>query len=114
MESKTEVETISPITLSFKENQVIDQVHTLDQNPTIDSEKCSNEDKTIPPFRIPFKEEKLKKWTPPGFIRKVNKEIIKHAKTTENEEKTNQMDKKPNNDSRSILELDTITEEQKE
>ncbi|WP_121964185.1 DUF6266 family protein [Myroides sp. N17-2] len=115
VESKTEVETISPFTPPFKENQVVDQVHTAELNPTIDSEKSSNKNNnTLPHTDTSEKEGELKRWTPPGYIRKVNKEIIKQAKTAENEEQTDQMDEKLNNEPRSILEFYTITEEQKE
>ncbi|MGL4583534.1 MAG: DUF6266 family protein [Flavobacterium sp.] len=71
-------------------------------------------EETTPHIRQPFKEGELKKWTPPGYIRKVNKEIIKQAKTSETELQTDQMDQQLNNEPRSILEFDSITEEQRE
>ncbi|WP_158221793.1 DUF6266 family protein, partial [Myroides sp. N17-2] len=60
------------------------------------------------------KDKKVKKWTPPGYIRKVNKEIIKQPNASETELQTDQMNEKLNNEPRSILEFDSIREEQRE
>ncbi|MGL4583975.1 MAG: DUF6266 family protein, partial [Flavobacterium sp.] len=92
----------------------IEQARKTALKQHLEETEKSAEGETTPPVRQPFKEGELKKWTPPGYIRKVNKKIIKQAKTSETEQQTDQIDEKMNNEPRSILEFDSITEEQRE
>ncbi|WP_121966107.1 DUF6266 family protein [Myroides sp. N17-2] len=98
IDTSTEVE----ITPSLKEDTI----------PPLNQQQKDGET-TAPPINT-SEDKKVKRWTPPGYIRKVNKKIIKQAKTSENELQTDQMDQKTNNEPRSILEFNSITEEQRE
>ncbi|WP_121964577.1 DUF6266 family protein [Myroides sp. N17-2] len=107
----TEVETTSPITPPFKENKVVDQVHTMEQNPPIDSDKSSTEDKTLlSSVDASDKEKKLKKWTPPGYIRTVNKQIIKQPKDSKPTVQSDQANEGVFDGVRSILEVPNISD----
>ncbi|MGL4583154.1 MAG: DUF6266 family protein [Flavobacterium sp.] len=55
--------------------------HLEETTPPFSS--TSKEGETTSSVRHPSKEGELKKWTPPGYIRKVNKDIIKQAKNTD-------------------------------
>ncbi|WP_121965007.1 DUF6266 family protein [Myroides sp. N17-2] len=76
------------------------------------------EGETTPPVRHPFNEGELKKWTPPGYTRRINKQIIKHPK--EVKEKGDKKEYTPTSPfgiidgARSILEISDIRVEQKE
>lgn len=79
------------------------------------------EGETTPPVRHPFKEGELKKWTPPGYTRRVNKQLIKHPKEAkEVKEKGDKEEYSPTtpfgtiDGARSILEISDIRVEQKE
>ncbi|WP_121964768.1 DUF6266 family protein [Myroides sp. N17-2] len=115
VDTSTEIEAISLFISPFKEKQAVDQVHSTELNLTIDSEKSSTEDKTtLSSIDASDKEKKLKKWTPPGYIRKVNKEIINQSLEPKSTVKADQPNEGVFDEVRSILELSNISEEQKE
>ncbi|MGL4583682.1 MAG: hypothetical protein ACRCVU_11960, partial [Flavobacterium sp.] len=96
---------------TFKEGEVVEQVHTIAEKSihplevSLDTPLLTNTPEVVAP--------KLKKWTPPGYIRLANKSIIKESKVVETPLKSKQSDEGVIDGASSILEVDNITEEQK-
>ena len=102
-------ETTPPFRQPFKEGEIVEQVHTVAEKPVHPLEVSSvtpslaNSPEAVVP--------KLKKWTPPGYIRLVTKSMIKESKEVETPLKSEQSDEGVIDGARSILEVDNIREE---
>ncbi|MCC9041696.1 DUF6266 family protein [Myroides sp. M-43] len=93
----------------------LEEVNTPIEGETTPPLNQNNKEReTTPPFRHPFKEGELKRWTPPGYIRKVNKDIIKQSKNTKSKVHTDQSNEGVIEEEQSILKVLNIMEEKRE
>ena len=100
-------EVIPPFRYPIAKGKLIPPVHTV-------AEKPSEEVKIDLALKQPPKEKELKKWTPPGYIRRVNKRVIKEAKQSDNKVCKEQTYEGVLDGARSILEAQNILDQKNE
>ncbi|WP_121964112.1 DUF6266 family protein [Myroides sp. N17-2] len=113
----TEVTEVIPIEQAreIALKQYLEEVNTPKEGDSTPPLKQNNKEReTTPPPITTTEDKKVKKWTPPGYIRKVNKDIIKQAKNTEPKAQVDLPNEEIIEEARSILEVLNMMEEKKE